>query len=200
MEDTITKDRDKYVGGSDIATLLGLNKNKSRYMLVLEKAGIVTDDFAGNIYTSYGQLMEGKIREHIGAGYVPACKIKDNLRANTDGFNGVSILEIKTTSKIYKRLDSYKAYLVQLLFYMDIYEVEKGQLAVYERPTDFDTDFNVERLRVYDIELKDYTEVVDVIRREVAKFWHDVERAKDNIFITEEEIGKGYYEHNNFKR
>lgn len=46
MQDTVKVDRDKYVGGSDIPAILGLSNFKTRYELILDKAGLYQDDLA----------------------------------------------------------------------------------------------------------------------------------------------------------
>ena len=37
MQDTVAKDRHKYIGGSDIPIIMGISPFKSRYDLLLEK-------------------------------------------------------------------------------------------------------------------------------------------------------------------
>ena len=64
------------------------------------------------------------------------------------------ILEIKTTSQIKENVNDYKVYLVQLLFYMQNVEVERGMLAVYERPEDFNEEFDGERLQIFFINIE----------------------------------------------
>ena len=61
----VTVDRDKYIGGSDIPIIMGISSFKTRFDLLLEKAGIKENDFAGNKYTEYGNVMEPKIRNFI---------------------------------------------------------------------------------------------------------------------------------------
>ena len=114
----VTIDRDIYIGGSDIPCIMGISPFKTRYELLLEKAGLREDDFCGNKYTVYGQQLEPQIRDYIndkmptGEKYEPNRVIDGDIRCHTDGFNGWSVLEIKTTSRIYKTVDEYKIYLV----------------------------------------------------------------------------------------
>ena len=100
----------------------------------------------------------------------------------------MSVLEIKTTSQIRKKVSSYKKYLVQLLFYMQQTNVEKGLLAVYERPKDFSEEFHEERLQMFDIDIKDYDELLKDINIAVKKFMEDLEKIKENPFIEEWEL------------
>ena len=118
----VTIDRDKYIGGSDIPIIMGISPFRKRYDLLLEKAGLAESDFNGNIYTEYGDVLEPKIRDYInnkyGTNYKPSQIINGDLRANTDGLDDSSVLEVKTTSQLHDSVDKYKVYLVQLLFYM----------------------------------------------------------------------------------
>ena len=50
MQD-VTKDRHKYIGGSDIPIIMGISDFKTRFDLLLEKAQLKEDDFEGNVYT-----------------------------------------------------------------------------------------------------------------------------------------------------
>ena len=191
---SVTKDRDKFVGGSCIPTIMGINPFKSRFDLLLEKAGYKEDTFEGNQFTAFGNALEPQIREYINSSikdpFKEDCLIQNNLRGNTDGVNRDTILEIKTTSQIKKTLRGYKTYLVQLLFYMSLYDKEKGILAVYNRPSDFDTEFDIERLQTFEIDIKDHQELLKEIYQAINEFWEDLKTVKENPFITEEELEK----------
>ena len=192
MKFDVEKDRELFIGGSDIPIVMGISLYKTRFDLLLEKAGYKEDDFKGNEYTEYGNKLEPKIRDFINSkyntNYEPDQRIKGDLRGNTDGFNGESILEIKTTSRIHNKLEDYKTYLVQLLFYMQIYEVEKGYLAVYERPADFNEEFIKDRLTVYDVDLNAFKGLLDSINEAIERFRIDLEKVKANPFIAEEDL------------
>lgn len=191
MQDVRT-DRNKYIGGSDIPIIMNISPFKKRFDLLLEKADLLENEFEGNIYTEYGNILEPKIREYINklknTNYVEYKKIDGNIRCHLDGFNDVSVLEIKTTSQIRKKVNSYKKYLVQLLFYMQQTKVEKGLLAVYERPKDFCEEFDEERLQMFDIDINDYDELLKEINNAVKKFIEDLEKIKENPFIEEWEL------------
>lgn len=192
MEYDVTIDRDKYIGGSDIPVIMGISPFNTRWGLIQEKAGLKENGFTGNMYTDYGDLMEPKIREHINKRrkkkFEPEQVIKDDLRGNCDGFNGECILEIKTTSHIYDTVDEYKLYLVQLLFYMQLYGVKKGLLAVYSRPDDFNPEFDAERLTTFDIDIKQYTNLLNDINTEIERFRADLERLRNNPLISEQDL------------
>lgn len=191
MQDVRT-DRNKYIGGSDIPIIMNISPFKKRFDLLLEKADLLENEFDGNIYTEYGNILEPKIREYINklrnTNYIEYKKIDGNIRCHLDGFNDVSVLEIKTTSQVRKKISSYKKYLVQLLFYMQQTNVEKGLLAVYERPKDFCEEFHEERLQMFDIDINDYDELIKDINNAVKKFIEDLEKIKENPFIEEWEL------------
>lgn len=83
MQDVRT-DRNKYVGGSDIPTIMNINPFKKRFDLLLEKAELLENEFEGNIYTEYGNVLEPKIREYINklknTNYIEYKKIDGNIR------------------------------------------------------------------------------------------------------------------------
>jgi putative phage-type endonuclease len=195
MQETVNQDRDKYIGGSDIPIIMNMSPYKSRFDLLLEKAGLKDDDFEGNQFTEYGNTMEPKIREfmrsHHGVDYVEGMHIYDDIRIHTDGegvddlTNIFNVLEIKTTSHIYEKVDQYMIYLVQLLFYMYMTGAEYGTLAVYERPDDFDEEFDSERLHIYDIKAVDYTDLTIKIWNAIDNFRVDLQKIKDDPFIEE---------------
>ena len=201
MQETVKQDRDKYIGGSDIPVIMNLSPFKSRFDLLLEKAGYKEDSFEGNVYTEYGNTMEPKIRDYINKynseerAFVEGKHTREakdgeiiGVRIHTDGENERAILEIKTTSQIYSKVDDYKLYLVQLLFYMVNTGKTFGLLAVYNRPEDLSEEFDEDRLQLFDICLRDYEYLCSEIGEACEKFIEDLQKVKDNPFITEEEI------------
>ena len=199
MQETVKQDRDKYIGGSDIPVIMNLSPFKSRFDLLLEKAGYKEDTFEGNVYTEYGNTMEPKIRAAINSEikepFAEGKHIREaeadeiiGVRIHTDGENSDSILEIKTTSQLYEDIDDYKIYLVQLLFYMVNTGKPYGLLAVYNRPDDLSEEFDADRLQLFNISLENYTELCEEIGDACEKFIEDLQKVKDNPFITEEEL------------
>jgi predicted phage-related endonuclease len=211
MQETVKQDRDKYIGGSDIPVIMNLSPFKSRFDLLLEKAGYKEDAFEGNVYTEYGNTMEPKIREYVNNFYETKVFYETNVgkcgefvegkhtreaaegeiigvRIHTDGENDDAILEIKTTSQIYDNVEDYKLYLVQLLFYMVNTGKPYGVLAVYDRPDDLSEEFDVNRLQLFNIGLNDYEELCSDIGEACERFIEDLQKVKDNPFITEEEL------------
>lgn len=203
MQESVNIDRDKYIGGSDIPIIMSLSPYKSRFDLLLEKAGYKTDTFKGNKYTEYGNNMEPKIRDYLNIRlfnkFIEGKHISEDIgngvigiRIHTDGerftFLGGEILEIKTTDKIYKTLDEYKIYLVQLLFYMISTGAKYGKLAIYERPEDLSEDFNPDKLQVWDIALEDFKDLVMEIEKDLNIFIKDLKEVKDNPNIAEDKL------------
>lgn len=190
----VTVDREKYIGGSDIPIIMGISPFKSRFDLLLEKAGLKENDFTGNEYTEYGNVMEPKIREHLnltagtGFEFKEYKKVNGDIRCHLDGYNEHEVLEIKTTSQVHEKVEDYKVYLVQLLFYMFNVDCENGLLAVYERPEDFNEKFDSKRLKLYSIELSNYKDLLEQINKAVEQFRIDLAKVKENPFITEEEL------------
>lgn len=206
MQTTVNEDREKYLGGSDIPVIMNLSPFKSRFDLLLEKAGFKNDDFEGNIYTEYGNELEPKIRDYFNSkskkDLPPFVEGKHTrkasegetigVRIHTDGERVIKgkceVLEIKTTSRVSDDIDDYKIYLVQLLFYMVMLNAELGYLAIYERPEDFNTDFDANRLRIFGIYIGDYLPLIEEIKRATERFIEDLEIVKENPFISEAEL------------
>ena len=188
----VTIDRDKYVGGSDIPVIMGISTFKTRWELLLEKAGLKENEFQGNKFTIYGHEIEPKIRDYINklynTNFVPNQVINGDFRGNTDGFNGECVLEIKSTSHIYENVDDYAIYLVQLIKYMEENKVKKGLLAVYERPGDFSLEFDPERLTIYPIAADEYEYLLEQVNTEIERFCADLARLKENPLLTEEDF------------
>lgn len=202
MQETVNQDRDKYIGGSDIPIIMNLSPFKSRFDLLLEKAGYKEDSFEGNIYTEYGNKLEPKIRDYVNktfcngdTSFIEGKHIREatgdeiiGVRIHTDGENDNEILEVKTTSTIHDSIDDYKLYLVQLLFYMVNTGKPYGLLAVYDRPEDLSEEFDPSRLQLFNITLDNYKELCSEISEACERFIEDLIKVKANPFITEEEL------------
>ena len=204
MQESVKQDREKFIGGSDIPIIMELSPFKSRFDLLLEKAGYKKNDFEGNVFTEYGNKMESKIRDHINSGlissFVEGKHIEEipaewdvtpngmKIRCHTDGECDDYILEIKTTAQTYDNVDDYELYLVQLLFYMMMTGKEHGILAVYKRPDDMSEELDANALQTFEIRMSDYTELINRITNAVIRFLDDLQKVKSNPFITEEEL------------
>lgn len=192
--DTVRDERWRYIGGSDISAIMGISPFKTRFQLLQEKAQIVDPDFKGNEYTEYGNVMEPLIRDYVNEtlnrNFAPDVLIDGDFRFNFDGLDKKhnEILEVKTTSQIHEKLDDYKVYLVQLLPYMRSVGAKKGYLAIYERPEDFNETFNTPQLTIYEVLIGDYSDLLEEIDTQVEMFKRDLEKLRENPFITEEEL------------
>lgn len=191
MQD-VKKERYRYIGGSDIPIIMGISHFKKRFDLLLEKAQLKEDDFEGNDFTEYGNIMEPKIRQYVNVLYQRNFEedklIKDDIRCHFDGIDNDMILEIKTTSQIMNDVKDYGVYLVQLLFYMMMSNIDNGMLAIYKRPEDFDEKFDDDNLQIYIINIDDYKDLCVEIMEEVTRFRQDLEKIKENPFLTEEDL------------
>lgn len=101
------------IGGSDVATILGLNPYKTAFTLWLEKTGQITPSEVSNQYIEWGNLLEPVIREKFAKEtgfevmenpYVLQHDEHDFMVANLDGeviddSGERGILEIKTASE-----------------------------------------------------------------------------------------------------
>lgn len=194
MQKSVNEDRDKYIGGSDIPIIMGISSFKTRFDLLLEKAGLKEDTFEGNSYTEYGNILEPKIRDYVNQKYefnfIETKTIVDDCRYHADGDDEEKkcMLEIKTTSQIHENVRDYKHYIVQLLKGMMMKDYKKGILAVYERPDDFNEKFDKERLNVYYVEIELYKDWCDEINKAVEQFRIDLKKIKENPLITEEDL------------
>lgn len=181
-EDSVVKNRDRYVGGSDVPTILGINKYKTQYELALEKTGIKPSEFKGNEYTSYGNALEPQIREFINIAndmhFVVDSKVDEerHIRSNVDGVDWESktLLEIKTHGKN-PNLHVYKA---QMQLYMWHLGLEEGWLAMYARPDNFDCEFDKANLQIEIVPRDD--KFIQEILDSIETFWIRCEYLKAN--------------------
>ena len=193
MQASVNEDRNKYVGGSDIPIIMGISPFKTRYDLLLEKAELKENNFDGNEYTEYGNVMEEKIRNYVNEYLERNFEegqhfIGEDIRCHTDGEDDKAVIEIKTTSQVHEFVNEYKHYLVQLLFYMVNTQKEQGFLCVYDRPKDFNEEFDKDRLQIFEIQASDYTDLVKDIFDAVDLFRIDLQRLKDNPMLSEEDL------------
>ena len=190
-------DREKYIGSSEISTIMGINHFKDRFSLLLEKAGLKEPEIVDNEYVNFGSEIEKYIRDYINKDYQDDLFVEDtiikeqdiiSLRTNYDGKNSDTALEIKSTSIIHENIDDYKYYLVQLLYGMMLANYNKGILAIYKRNEDFEIKFEPERLQIFTIKLDDYKDLCVEIMESVEQFRIDLEKVKNNPFTSEEDL------------
>jgi len=185
---SVTETRNDYIGGSDVPTILGMTAKygKSAYKLAQIKAGVLEDDFQGNEYTRYGQAMENDIRTFInfseGTDFKPATKINLFFRGNADGVCGKRLLEIKTFGKTF----DVDLYYPQIMFYMDLFDLDVCMLVGYKRPDNFSENFDPDNLIIEQIHF-DNDEAEKIIKK-CNSFWTAVEAMRENPKMTEQEF------------
>ena len=209
----VTVDRHKYVGGSDLPSILGLNAKYgvNIFDFAKQKAGIIPNTFTGNQFIKYGQVMEPIIRDYINAKY-DVNYLEDTIvdtergyRGNTDGIDrdaDIPILEVKTFGE---ELD-VEYYMAQCQFYMETFNEPKCRLVGYKRPENFYTgvDYELEDEDVYfNFEFDETILVEHVIERD-PKLWEKIEKRinafkqavealKNNPDMSEEEFNNIFY-------
>ncbi|WP_342557561.1 YqaJ viral recombinase family protein [Lysinibacillus sp. FSL P4-0201] len=185
----VIENRSLFVGGSDVPIILGLSKYKSQFELAKEKTGLVPTVFEGNEYTVYGQTMEPQIRDYINVinetNFKPETVINKerNIRGNCDGadFDESLLLEIKSHGKN-PTMDVYK---VQMQLYMNEFNLAAGWLALYERPDNFDAEFDPERLKI-EVVHRDDVQINEILQA-IELFWKRCEALKRQPVMSEAE-------------
>lgn len=139
----VETNRHLYIGGSDLPSILRLNKQYGKSLLTFakEKLKIIPSTFKGNEYTRYGQLLEPLVRNYLNSMFdynFREDSIIDNVRmyrGNCDGLDDIKkvLLEVKTFGT---KLD-IKLYEPQCQFYMELFDIEECLLVGYKRPGDF---------------------------------------------------------------
>lgn len=209
----VTIDRHKYVGGSDLPTVLGLNAKygTSIFEFAKEKAGIIPNTFKGNQFTKYGQKMEPVIRDYINSkyqvNYVEDTVIdeKRHYRGNIDGIDrlaDIPILEVKTFGNELD-VDYYSA---QCQFYMETFNQPRCLLVGYKRPEDFytgvdydlendDSYFNLEfdEKNIVEYEIQRDSQSWEKIEERIIAFKKAVDKLRKNPNMTEKEFNKIFY-------
>lgn len=150
----IIDNRDKFIGGSDLPIIMGINRTITPFQFAKEKLNIIPKEDSDNIYTHYGHVMEEKIRNYINdkfkTNYKPSTFTTWYLRGNADGLDDtakIPLIEIKTYGKELN-IDYYK---FQCQFYMGLFGHDKLLLVGYKRPDIFYTgiDYNLEKENKY---------------------------------------------------
>jgi putative phage-type endonuclease len=192
------KARKRFIGGSDVSCILGLNPYKTNVQLYREKKGIVEpDDISDNPLVIYGTKAEEHIRAlfELDRSDLKVEYIKDNSWRNTDypfaacSLDGWStdnegrkgILEIKTAT-ITSGQQSAKwkdaipdNYYCQVLFYLGVTEwsfVDLRANLKYQFP---DSPLRIET-RDYHIERSEVEEDIATIMEKAAEFAESLEK------------------------
>jgi hypothetical protein len=185
----VETDRNLYIGGSDLPSILRLNSQygTSLIQFAKEKLKIIPTTFQGNEYTRYGQFMEPQVRTYVNSMFDYKFKEdsivdKDRMyRGNCDGIDKKKkmLLEIKTFGS---KLD-IKLYEPQCQFYMELFDIEECLLVGYKRPSEFytgisyeldnsaeffDLEFDEDNVIIY--KLKRNREMFEKMEKEIEKF------------------------------
>jgi putative phage-type endonuclease len=136
------------IGGSDIATILGVNPYKSKFTLWLEMTGQKPKDKVENEAVEWGNLLEPVVRDKFRRAtgfkvmknnFVLQHDIHEFMVANIDGevidpaFNGRGVLEIKTTREHNKKEweDGCPiSYMAQVQWYLGVTGYEYAYICV----------------------------------------------------------------------
>lgn len=186
----VTENRRVFVGGSDVPIILGLSKYKSQFELAKEKTGLVPTVFDSNEYTVYGQVIEPQVRDYINiineTNFKPDMVIdKDrHIRGNCDGADYVEslLLEIKSHGKN----PTKDVYNVQIQTYLHLFNLPAAWLALYERPENFDAEFDPERLKI-EVVHRDESKINEILQA-IELFWKRCESLKQNPVMSEAEF------------
>jgi putative phage-type endonuclease len=137
----------KGIGGSDVATILGLNPYKTAFTLWLEKTGQIEPPEVNNEYVEWGNILEPVIRDKFAKEtgfevtenhYVLQHDLHEFMVANVDGevvddTGEKGILEIKTASERMKSdwIDGPPHhYMLQIQHYLAVLEYNYAYVAV----------------------------------------------------------------------
>ena len=195
----VTKDRYKWIGGSDIKTIMGLDPFKTRWQLLLEKAQIVEPEEVDNEYTRDGHRNEELIRNYYNDNIFKNDPLEetqtfseDNVyRYNADGQNSELVWECKRVGEITYNLindprdKECKKYLVQLLKGMEINKKEKGLLTISLRDGEF---YDNPELKEFYININDYQDYLKEIDECVTMFLEDLNKLRNNPDLQESDF------------
>lgn len=196
---TIVKDRDKYIGGSDLPKIMTVS---NLYKFAQEKLNPI---FFGNSMTHYGHFMEDIVRDWINQKYnydfQPDCAIKGIYRGNCDGLDTYNkkLLEVKTCGGDFE----ISKYMSQIQCYLELFNIKTCMLAVYERPfnyfmwgdeTDkqsYNLDFDPDKLEIYEIQRE--KNIWKQIDKKASRFHKGLLAMKLNPNITERDFNIELY-------
>lgn len=199
------KNRSKYIGGSDVACILGYNAWKTNVQLFREKIGLAeAPDLSGNAAVEYGTKAEEHIRNlfvldhpELEVSYVPYNSWHNSkfpfAAASLDGWSKEKetdrkgIVEIKT-GIITNRAQAEKwknripdNYYCQILYYLGVTEWDYVDLRARLRHEYPDNRYVVER--DYHIERSECEDDISMIMEATAKFHKSLEENKEPSLI-----------------
>lgn len=190
------QDRQKGIGGSDIATIFGQNPYETLVSLYKSKVEPITDA-DGNVFTRTGQLLEDYVANRFSreTGLIvkkpEIVTITDAdvpyFRASLDRvINDDTVLEIKTTRNANRNELPLPTWLFQVQWYMGITGRKQAVICWLTLPSSFDYEkftakenYTFEELAIFDsfcpidwVTIERDDEMIRVMREEADKFWN----------------------------
>ena len=173
--------RKNSIGGSEVASVVGLSRWKTPFEVWGEKTGLVKSKNEQTEAMKWGTILEPVIRKEfavrngfdvVEAKYVFAHKDYGFMTANIDGYvemadGSYAVLEIKTSNTF--AVDDWKdgcpiEYYMQVQYYMGVLGLNKAFIAVLIGGSDY-----------RQLEVDRDEDTINFIFRKVVEFWHMVE-------------------------
>ncbi len=149
-------ERNKYIGGSDIAKLAGCSQYGNETTVWLEKTGKTTSN-VDNRFTTWGKKLEKTISEAFYEAHPELFKVSDNTGLKHDQYDFVGgecdgmyhdkatglggILEVKTTSQFkseeWEEGKCPDAYMLQVQYYLSLTGYKEAHLVVLIGGSDY---------------------------------------------------------------
>jgi hypothetical protein len=194
-------DRHKYIGGSDVPVIMGVNKFTSAWDLLLEKAQIKEKNFGGNIYTTVGNLLEPRIQKAANIKNVDEITYKRiyegvPFECHIDGLDHEEsqIQEIKVANQtIHECLNSYEW---QIRTYMYVVGLNKARLILLRRDGQLKQVVN-DIIKHYDLGyLHDFN---NLDQDDVSSAIESLEYALNNMVFSTKMLQTANIDHNDSK-
>lgn len=175
------KNRTEYIGGSDVAIIMGTSPFKTPWQLLLEKARIVPNRFKGNKYTEVGNVLEPKIQEALSIKNVDEITYEKQyfevpFAGHIDGLSQTEdiLYEIKVSSGDLNKV--LKTYEYQIRTYMFLTDLNQAELVLLQRSKDVDRylhpRFEVERKHLVQESLFHNLEKEEEMLKRTRMFWN----------------------------
>jgi putative phage-type endonuclease len=172
LEESHNKDRTKFIGGSDIASIMGTSPYKTAYTLWLEKTGKKPPvDISGEFHVQRGVINEpvalAKLEEQLGEKFESNKRFVENYKScEVDGYSNTTIVEIKCMgAKAHEAVKDGivpKGYIDQCQWNMLLSKTNRCIFASY-RPED-------DSLHLYSIDRDEKRQIKIFFK--VDEFWH----------------------------
>lgn len=196
----VTQNRNLYIGGSDIAAVLGKSRYKTPYRLWCEKTGQIEPTIANEEAVEMGNRLEQFVADLFSA------KTNKNVRRAPKGYQhsdypymvahvdrlitgSDELLECKTCSAY--KLDEWQnsipqEYILQVIWYLGITGRKRGWIACLIGGQKFD-------YKVIDFD----AELFDIMVNKAKEFWNMVQTNKAPLILPEDDetLGQVYPDH-----